>query len=106
MTDLAQDQRLYPTLVYISILQAKTHLTDNEIVKAREALDKCMKLAQDKQMISLETKIRQEQENLEKLILRWKSLHMENLPFIEKLEATELDNYIKQATRFVAKNRG
>jgi tetratricopeptide (TPR) repeat protein len=95
MTELTLDNP--PIRVELLILESKLALSLGKGELAQEYLEKAMNIAQEKQMLNLEAKIKQETDIMNTQISKWKKLSSENITLGEKLEQLEVTDYLKQA---------
>ena len=100
----AQDQFQYSTIVEILILRAKLELLNGQLQDAQNLLDKAHAITHDKGLTQLQRQIEQEQQQLEADFVTWTELVAKNAPMQERIQRSQLDQYIKDALKFSVKD--
>ena len=63
-------------------------------------MNHCLEIAQERGLTGLISKIKQEQNKVNQNLEVWESMLLKNASVREKMEKTQLDDYIKRAIKF------
>ncbi len=96
---IARDQHSYFLLIETLFLQAKLALIEFDIELSQELLDKASKIAEDKNMVILLNKVKQEREKFVIELKNWKTYADQNIPLTDRIKHAELQEYIETASK-------
>ncbi|MHA2366460.1 MAG: tetratricopeptide repeat protein, partial [Candidatus Hodarchaeales archaeon] len=94
-------QNSYLLIVESLILQAKIALLEGNIEKAKTILTQASLTAEEKQLISLHNKVKNEQKILESQLDQWKELIDRNASMFERITQAQLKQYIKDVQKII-----
>ncbi|MHA2363919.1 MAG: tetratricopeptide repeat protein [Candidatus Hodarchaeales archaeon] len=100
---LAQKEHLFGVLIDSYILKAKMLLITGEITQAQQLLDQALITAEEIGLTGHKQKIEQEQQKLKSQLTSWKEMFARNASIFERLEISEMENYLKSVINIVEK---
>jgi tetratricopeptide (TPR) repeat protein len=96
---IARHQHSYFLLIETLFLQAKLALIEFDIELSQQLLVKASKIAEDKKMVILLDKVKQEREKFVIELKNWKSYADQNIPLTDRIKYAELQEYIETASK-------
>lgn len=100
MVTIAKEQQIYTTLVEVTVLKAKNYLVQDQPKRALETLKTCLIMAKEKNLDQIADMIEKELKDLQQLCLRWRNLVNKDHSFYERLQTTQLIDYLQYAASY------
>ncbi|MFX0086422.1 MAG: tetratricopeptide repeat protein, partial [Candidatus Hodarchaeota archaeon] len=99
LEEKANKQKSYSLIIDTLILQAKLSMVEGDLNASQQFLDRVERIATEKQIQHLLTKVQKEKEQLKNQYEKWESLIQSNAPFGSRLEQAQVAEYINAAKK-------
>ncbi|MFX0211474.1 MAG: tetratricopeptide repeat protein [Candidatus Hodarchaeota archaeon] len=99
LSDLAKELNSNSLKIETLILQSKFALIEGSAEKANTLLETADNIAKEKELKQLDQKVNREQKVLNKELNKWIELAERNAPLIERIEHSQLKEYINEAIK-------
>ncbi|MHA2224204.1 MAG: tetratricopeptide repeat protein [Candidatus Hodarchaeales archaeon] len=93
----AQTLKISPIIIEILILQTKFALMKGQGDTREDLLDQALLLAQTSGLTNYETRVKNEQQNLQNEYSKWMDLINQNISLREKIDQAHVQDYLKEA---------
>lgn len=101
---LAFDHQSWHLNVYTLILQAKLSMVDGDLTSTLQLLDEAQAIAEEKKSDYILDKVIKERKHVEGQYEKWQRLIQTNASYKERLEETQVLEYLKEAQKIVDKD--
>ncbi|MFW9991718.1 MAG: tetratricopeptide repeat protein [Candidatus Odinarchaeota archaeon] len=99
--EIGQKYHAYPAIVNALILQAKLAILEADIDGATQRLARAAQLAEERDLVLLQKKVKQEQIDLDEQLEQWKELYERNAPLYERITHARFAKYFKEAQKMI-----
>lgn len=96
LLDIAEQNKSYPLIAEINLLQARLALLNFDIKKARQLLSKAQRIAEKYGLNRLSMKISNEHDELLRQMDKWENLKNSDSSLGERLKLTNIEEYMKR----------
>ncbi|OLS20060.1 MAG: hypothetical protein HeimC3_41980 [Candidatus Heimdallarchaeota archaeon LC_3] len=100
----AEEQFQFDVMVESFILRAKLELLHGRLTDAQKYLEKARTISDKYELVLLQTKILQEQDQLDRDFSKWNDLVKNNASMQDRVQQSQLDQYIKNALEISLKD--
>ena len=99
LQNLADTQALLPLGVELQLLRALLALAQGDLPQADAHITEAIHIAQTHQLTHLVTKAKQLHTQIQSQVKEWQALLADNASIAQRLEKTEMEDYLKAAMR-------
>lgn len=101
LASLALEQRTFPLLIDVTILQAKLALIEGNFSLARQLLAQAKIAAEENELQLLHKRVTGEENSLMTQLSVWENLIKKNAPLIERLAYAQIEEYLEKAKKII-----
>jgi tetratricopeptide (TPR) repeat protein len=105
LVEITQKNNFFSLLVNTRLLQAQCEMVDGNLQKAMDLLLKAQSTAKEHNLHQYIVRVDSERKHFEQELEKWRTIIRNNVALQERLDKSNLDNYVKDALKVVSFNR-
>ncbi len=103
LDNLAQQQKAHTLEIEVRLIQSRLKLIMGNINQAMEVLKQAHDIAHENNLSNYQNRIERQEEEIEAELQKWRELTERNAPLIERIQESQVIDYIDTALRLVGK---